>query len=311
MVFVGLSKLAKELNFKKHKGIIYGNLDGYLLTFSEDMGVKYLSITISEESPEKLDSITEKLSRIDFKREFRILDFLVTNIYILVIFHDNPGTMKKYREFIDWIIPQLKSYNIKGLSHCSHCFQPFDDKDIVYKNINNIVFALHNSCAKTVADEIKLEEESLKKYNILRASIGSLLGGVIFSIPIGILYYLGWYAGLFGFLIGLGAKKGYEILGGKAGKVKLSLVIVFTLLTVVLSKFLGEFIYFAMEITKGNVGAYYSQIPLLIKELLVNNTSYSTSIIIDIGVCFAFAFLGLSGVITELNDAKPTISDVS
>lgn len=309
MIFIGLSKLAKELNFKKSNGIAYGNLNGYLLTLSEGAGIKILTISISEETLEKLESLNKDLLEEDLKKNFRIINFSVTNLCIIVVFQDNPGTMKKYRLFIDWIIPKLKSYDIKGITHCSHCFQPIDNENINYKSINNTVFALHDTCAKEVIDEVKNSEEALK-HNVLLASIGSLLGGIIFSIPWAIAYYYGWFVGWLGFLIGIGAKKGYEIFGGKSSKLKLVITIFVTIISVIFAQILGEFIYCAFEISKGNIDIYYSEIPLLIKYLLLEDPLYRSAMIEDLIMGLIFGSLGIFSIISEIKNEKTTISDV-
>lgn len=72
-------------------------------------------------------------------------------------------------------------------------------------------------------DIYKNEEKQLGK-GIIGAILGSMVGSIVWAVA----YYMGWFFAVIGMLIGIGAKKGYELLGGKKCKAKVVVILIAT-----------------------------------------------------------------------------------
>ena len=99
---------------------------------------------------------------------------------------------------------------------------------------------------------------------------------------------MGWL----GFLIGIAAEKGYSILGGKAGKAKMWIVLGFSLLGVIIAQVVGDMVSLIPLVSRGEVYFTYGDIPNVIWTLLCENSEYQRSFIGNIVLGFIFALLG-------------------
>ena len=129
--------------------------------------------------------------------------------------------------------------------------------------------------------------------------IGALLGALIGAVPWAVASYFGWFVGWLGFLIGFLSIKGYEILGGKKGKMKIVIVCLTTVLGVFMGNIAGDVMSVWKELSELGVSLgesiqFYFEIlgePEVINDFLIN-----------LGLGLVFAALGVFGLFKEMVD---------
>lgn len=304
MVGYALKKLAKENNLTVSNGIAYGSFHGYTVTFFEGAGTKTMAISTRFDSEENMQKLVEQME-IDNKnieKEFRVMDFQLMNDCIIVVFHDNPGTMPKIYAFIDWFFPLLAFCEVPGADYCSECGQPLNGTG-TWKLINGIAFHIHEHCASRVLQEAERIEQIEDETNtgsyasgFAGAFLGSLVGGIIWAIVL----YIGYYAAVIGLLIGILAKKGYERFHGRKGIMKLPIVLITTAFGVIAGTFLADIITLFSMVHSGELyGLVYSDIfPLFIE--LFNDSEYISYTFRNIGAGLFFALLGIIDIIIAI-----------
>ena len=150
----------------------------------------------------------------------------------------------------------------------------------------------------------KMDNElgTTKKGSYLLGAVGAVLGAFIGSIPWAIVYYFGWFVGWLGFIIGICAVKGYEILRGKTGKVKVLIIILATIFGVACGQVIGDFIALGRMIATGEIpGATYMDIPSIYRYLIVENSiGFITDSLKNLVIGLLFAGLGIWRMIKSM-----------
>ena len=226
MIGSGLKKLAQENGMKVAKGVAYGSLRGYAATLSEGSGYKQLIITTKFPEVAKLDALQAKVNSRNITRELRVRTINIAPDRIHIVFHDNPGTMGKIREFIEWFFPMLDEANAGPVELCAECGMPITAG--CWKMIDGVAFHLHESCAQRVMNAISQEEQDRKDAdngNYVSGALGAVLGSSLGAVVWAIVLCMGYVASLVGLLIGWLADQGYNLLKGKQGKAKVWILI--------------------------------------------------------------------------------------
>lgn len=132
------------------------------------------------------------------------------------------------------------------------------------------------------------------KNNYLRGFLGALIGGIICTIPWILMYvYLNFMLSLLGAVIGFGAFFGYKFFGGKVTKKTAIIIAVASVISITVATFV---IIPLLLIAKEGLGIswyYYNY--------LYTNGDFVTGIIMDYLISVVFTFLGISGVIANIN----------
>lgn len=132
------------------------------------------------------------------------------------------------------------------------------------------------------------------KNNYLRGFLGALIGGIICTIPWILMYvYLNFMLSLLGAVIGFGAFFGYKFFGGKVTKKTAIIIAVASVISITVATFV---IIPLLLIAKEGLGLswYYF-------NYLYTNGDFVTGIIMDYVISLVFTFLGISGVIANIN----------
>lgn len=289
-------------------GVAYGSLQGYAATLSEGTGYKQLVIATKISQPERVEQMMQVVDQRDLKKEFRVLELEVGGDYFSVIFHDNPGTMKKLRAFVDWFIPLLRQYGVPGIQYCPHCGQPVGSEG-KWKLFDGVAIYVHESCAQSMlrGAEAEAEQQRLEDTGTYGGGVlGALLGAIVGAIPWAIVLQLGYVAAALGLLIGWLAKKGYELCHGKRGTGKLVIVILSCVVGVILGNLANDAITLAMMIQGGELpGFVYSDIPALMGALL-QDSEYLRVTLAGLGQGLLFALLGTFGMFREMKREDKT-----
>ena len=56
-----------------------------------------------------IDAIVNELEPLKIEKNYRVQELDFADEGVLVVFLDNPGTMKRMREFLDILVPKLKA----------------------------------------------------------------------------------------------------------------------------------------------------------------------------------------------------------
>lgn len=302
MIASKLKKLAVQHNLNISKGVSYGNMLGYAVTLSEGAGYKLIQISTTFPEPQKQLDLLNVCNERDLKSEFRVTNLLINPKGIQIVFHDNPGTMKKIYAFIDYFFPLLKEYGATPYNICTECHCEITSGH--WKLIDTVAYYLHDSCAEKIQRTIDSNSEMKKKEDTgsyITGFIGSLLGASLGALLWAILLSFGYIASVIGFVIGWLAEKGYTLLRGKNGKGKLFILIISIIFGVLLGTVGGEAISLVRMIINGELSGYtLGDIPILILFLLID-AEYISAVLGNVVLGFVFALLGVFSLLRRTN----------
>lgn len=293
MIGSGLKKLAGEYGMKVSNGVAYGSMRGYAATMSEGAGYKRIVLTTLIQDPVKLSALRQQFEGRDLLKEFRVQELEFGAKFINIVFHDNPGTMKKIYAFLDVFFPLLEASEATKADICVECATPAPDGK--WKLIEGTAYCMHEQCAQKILRLVQAQEEAEKlgsRESYLTGAVGALLGTVIGAVVWALVLKMGYVASIVGLLIAFLAVKGYDLLHGKQGKGKLLILLVCVVSGVVLGTF-GAYTYELMEmIGSGELpGMSYSDIPML-WSILLEDSEFVSAALKDILMGLLFAALG-------------------
>ena len=300
MIGSGLKKLANENGMKVAKGVGYGSLRGYAATLSEGSGYKQIVITTKFPDPAKLQELQNKVNGRNIQRELRVRNMAFAPNGVAIVFMDNPGTMKKIYEFIEWFWPLLEESGATKWNVCTEC--GCEATGGVWKLMDGIAYYLHPSCAEKVVRDLGEEEQARKDAdtgNYVTGTIGAFLGAAIGSVLWAVVLYMGYVASIVGLAIGFLAEKGYNLLKGKQGKAKVAILILAIIFGVLLGNFASDAITLATMISAGELPGFgYVDIPALIIVLLADG-EYMSATMGNVGMGLLFAALGVFSLLKK------------
>ena len=237
MVGYGLRKFAKENGMREDCGVAYGVLRGYGVTLSEGSGYKQMLICTRLPDPAGKQKLTQALESCDLNQQYRVTNFGMASNGINVVFHDNPGTMKKMLAFMDWLFPLLEEAGATKADIFQECGSPILEKPTWLLRGGVAAMPVHQACAERVCrsvarqNEARLEEET---GSYVTGAVGALLGGALGAVVWSLVLMLNLIAGLVGLLIGILSEKGYTLLKGKQGKGKVAILVAAIVISVIL-----------------------------------------------------------------------------
>ncbi len=301
MVGSGLKKLAGEYNMKIASGVAYGNLGGFAATLSEGSGYKQIVFATRFPDAVKKTEFMDAIQQVNVQKQFRVQNLGVGPRSIQVIFMDNPGTMKKIREFLTWFLPLLTEAGATGIHICTECGCDLTAGRWVL--VNGIAYYFHDSCADKVireieADNTQRKEEATGSY--LTGLVGALLGSAVGAVVWAIVLNLGYVASIVGLLIGWLAEKGYRLLKGKQGKAKVVILILAILAGVLLGTVGGDALTVAQMMGSGELpGFVMADIPWFLATMWAESPEYRSGMISNIGMGLLFAALGVWAILRK------------
>ena len=300
MIGSGLKQLATENGMRVSNGVAYGSLRGYAATLSEGNGYKAIVFTLGFPGDEQREGLLNAANAADIKKQYRVQKMLVLPKAIQIIFQDNPGTMKKIREFLDWFIPLLGQYSATTADICLECGGQISAGS--WKLIDGIAFHLHDSCAEKLRRQVATSNETRREeaqgsygMGLLGALLGAAIGAVIWALVLN----LGYVAALVGLVIGWLAEKGYTLLHGKQGKGKVAILIVAILVGVALGTIGADVFTLAEMINAGEIPLTYGDIPEFLLYMLQTDSEYVTATLTNLGMGVVFAGLGVYGILKK------------
>lgn len=272
MIGTGLKKMARENGMQTGHGVAYGSLRGFGATLSEGAGWKQIVFSTSISDAANRAYFMDAVNSVDVDKLYRVQKLGISTKFIQVTFLDNPGTMKKMYEFLDWFIPLLETYGAARADVCCECGFPVTSGTWALVNGNACCF--HDSCARKVKQELEAEnqtrrEESTGSYltGALGAFGGALLGSVVWALVL----VMGYVASIVGLLIGWLAQKGYDLLHGRQGKAKVLILILAIIFGVVAGTLASDVIFLVQMISDGELpGFVMTDIPFLMAAVMTD-----------------------------------------
>lgn len=264
MIGSGLKKLAAQNGLNIDGGVAYGMLKGCYVALSEGKGYKRMSIyvgchhasdapSVEGQIPEHLeaatavsDTIIEEAS--DFNT-YRIMTskhalpgvaIVQGGSAVQVNFFDNPGTLKCIEAFIENVLPSVAPYTEPTV--CAKCGRANGNSPKACLLTGETVVPMHQECADAVIEAAKARGQADKAgagktfLGVIGALIGALIGAIVWAL-IGL---AGYVASIAGFVAAFLAGKGYDLMGGKPGKMKVFTLVICIILAVILGTLLPE-----------------------------------------------------------------------
>lgn len=296
MIGSALKKLAAENGLTISGGIAYGNYQGYAITLSEGAGYKLLTVS-THLTDTACNWLNSQLSGHNLMKEFRVEDVQLSETGAVIVFNDNPGTMKRFHEFLQWFFPLLPQAGATGYDCCCSCGQPFNG-DETWKMAGDTPMHLHPGCAQSLFRDVQQEEAAEQKAGSYgKGLIGALLGGVLGAVLWALVLYLGYIAAVAGLVIGLLAELLYRAFGGKNGKGKIPILILGVVLGVVLGTFASDAFTLASMISNNEIALSFSEIIPYIFYLLGESTEYFDATMANLVEGLLFALIGMAGML--------------
>lgn len=300
MIGSGLKKLAGEYGMQVSNGVAYGSMGGFAATLSEGAGYKRIVFTTLISDPVKLSSLRQQFEGRNLMKEFRVQNLVFAAKFVNVVFHDNPGTMKKIDAFLEVFLPLLEESGATKADICVECGLPVTQGK--WKLIEGAAYCMHEQCAQKILRQVEAEKEAnqlAQKESYISGAVGAVIGAVIGAVVWAAVLYMGYVASLVGLLIAFLAAKGYELLHGKQGKGKLAILLLCVVLGVVLGTF-GAYTYEIVELIRSNEvpGLAYSDIPAM-WGLLLDDSDFVIAAFEDIMLGLLYAALGAWGIMSQ------------
>ena len=310
MIGKGLKNFAAANGLTVKNGVAYGIYRGVAITLNEGIGWKGISAAVRFETEEQVVKVRRWLSNEDRQTTYRIRGYSVSELSarpgsVTVAIVDNPGTMKLMEEFLNLFADMLREFNVKSVGICHSCGMP--DEGTCEILSGGTVFRLHDSCTVRMEDEIKEEQEAKRASGSLAlGTLGAILGAIVGVIPWVAVYCFGYMASALGLLIGISAKKGYELSRGRETKAKGIVILVCVLLAVILAEFVG--IVAANFADAKEAGMTLAETVEFVYDWAV--TDGLTAVIRELAIGWLFALLGIGKLLMETFEStaskKPT-----
>ena len=310
MIGSALKKMAKENGMQVAHGVAYGAYRSFALTMSEGAGWKALEFATRISDPAAEDTLKRKLNEVDLKRTYRVQNLVIGPRSIAIMFHDNPGTMKKIQAFLDWFLPLLEESGATKANICNECGQDtFGNGSWVL--IDGVAHYMHAACKDTVKRELADEAQAAKEEDTgshLTGALGAIGGALIGAVVWAVVLMMGYVASIVGLLIGFLAEKGYNLAKGKQDKGKIAVLVIAIVLGVLVGTVAAAAISLAQMIASGELYEFtYGEIPMLILFLMMNDVEYMMATVSNCGMGLLFAALGVFGI---LRKAKKEVSGI-
>lgn len=298
MIGSGLKKFAGEYGMKVARGVAYGSLQGFAATLSEGSG--YKQIVFSTKMTEQ-DTFLNEINQVNIQRIYRVQSLNITPNSIQIVFVDNPGTMKKIREFLAWFVPLLRKYSATSVNICAECGSEVANGR--WMLIDGVAYYMHESCAEKVRRETSESEEAQKQErtgSYVSGTVGALLGSALGAVVWAVVLNLGFVASLVGLLIGWLSEKGYNLLKGKQGKGKVAILIIAIIFGVLAGTFAADAFSLISLINNNELpGFTYGDVPVMILYLLSVDSEYLAATIGNILLGLLFAALGVFALLKK------------
>lgn len=314
MIGSTFKKYASEFGMQTKHGVAFGDMNGFAATFSEGAGYKQIQFSTTFPYEQAIDSLNTKLNEKNIRREFRVEKITLTPFSVSIVFHDNPGTMKKIRAFMEYFFPILRESGATGTNICPKCGETIENGQ--WRLLNGMAYHFHEDCAKEFSNELDDSYDQAQREDdgsYLNGFFGALLGSIAGAIVWAIVLMMGYVASVVGLLIGFLAERGYKLLHGRSGKGKVVILLIAVIVGVLLGTVGGWSLQVADLIRSGELpGATFADIPAIMQSIL-SDPEAMRELSSDVITGFIYAGLGVAVLIWRAGKevARPKVKNLN
>ncbi len=271
MLSSAMQKIANANHLRIDQNAAYGIAKGCFITLCEGVGYKRMYIYVgchhkSDDQgnpqpttegfsiPEHLivaNELAQNIARLaaDYKTYYVLNDknnlpgdrrmngVAVKNGYLVQVnFMAGMKTTSGIQAFIDNILPQVA--DLTEPNKCMKCGADNDASTVPVMLSGEAVVPMHAACADEhiaaleAAETAREAAKPAKRGNAFTGAVGAFIGAMLGAVVWTLIGMLGYIAGIVGWLIAFLSGKGYDLLGGKNGRIKIAVVIVCIILAV-------------------------------------------------------------------------------
>ncbi len=244
-----ISKLAKQWGFKLLSDIAYGRLDGYLVSFREDIGCKEMAVALSFKDEEGFEQAKGFLSTPYNMETYGIMSSSGFKRLLIIKFLDTEDFTLRIERFRKIFFAYIEGKVYKN--HCYVCDEELGEDEADIRLIDNIAYQVHASCVDKLEQMIAQHDKSYMKDRTVKKGIGgAVAGAALGSLPWMLSQIAATFVvGFLGFVIGYAAKKGYEKTGGTSGGKKTLILALISSGFAAVTQLIGWLIAFAVNRT--------------------------------------------------------------
>lgn len=232
----GISRIKKEFSLKESQGILYGDIQGYMITASRaerrvEIFVDARFDTAGAQAVEAVRALVTEQSASCSLSSYR-MD--ATGISVTAREKDAGRLI----DFVYKLLDKLVELKVDGLGVCSNCGRPIEAGCGVAMRIDSHA----HYCDRDCADRLLEANAELARHTVkARGSFAGFAGALTGCIAAMALYFVagvnGWFCAAVGVLFPVFAGLGYDMLGGNRSVDKVITVVIAPLVSLVLIAF--------------------------------------------------------------------------
>ena len=236
------------------------------------------------------------------KAQRSLLQYQVMSDGVAVGVRLNGKGMASLRMILPQLLGVLAQEGFTGTARCSRCGGESDGTEKIVLQGGTRAQLMHEACITSLADERKMavEQQSNSGKNYWMGLLGAALGTLVGLIPWVIIARMGYFASIFGLLIGVCAKKGYELCRGKLGRPKLVILVVCAVVGILFAEYIDIWLQVSAELV--GYGLSFGQTTALTTALILQEPAVLTEFLMNAGLGLLFAMLGLYGVFAQTKE---------
>jgi hypothetical protein len=268
MLWPGIKKLGKELQFKRINNEVVGMVKNCFIKLYDGQNMKVLELFAPEMNDSDKEYITEKLKINKVKKH----EWPENGVRIIFNEYFISYSINKIKailtDFADYF--SLKYPNQK--LHCQKCGVP---KDLEACRVDNISMIVCNDCYESLENEIS--DKNLENRYVPTNYLSGFLGSLLFSIPgilVTVLFFvflnmLAAISAVFYVFLGI---KGYKKFNGKVSRFGVLIIILSTVIMVGLGIIISYsvFIFKELKTIDFDMLFYILRMPEVQQEILQN-----------------------------------------
>ena len=235
MITKEYKELAEEYGLNIAAGVAYGSLNGLAVTMYCVGKKKAMAFATKFSDPVGQANLNDAIAQTNPTTKFYLKEFCMAPDRVLITFQNLPDDTTHIRAFLQWFLPLLASSGASPYNLCPECgFQISDGK---WKLVGNMACYVHTSC----------EERIVRTYGTVRKGfyISGIIGAII-GMGIGTLLWVafqkqGYMTAAASLAVGVFTGWGYNLLYGREGKGRFSILAIFIALGVTIGTFAPDF----------------------------------------------------------------------
>jgi hypothetical protein len=283
MLYPGMKKIGREKGWHRSKNLVTGYERGYLVNMGDGQGFKFISMNFLEIPDDRISIIKDSLEQL--KKQYRINGITVDSksLYVSIRELFVPAKKAAILNLLNAIIDILAGNSISRNDTCSECGS--NNFELHYLSTSEVILPLCKSCVDKARADLSRSKNEFD--NEEKFYVRGTLGAIVFSLPGVVIWmlvavYLQRIAAAVALLMAYASLKGYEIFGGKTGKLQKWILVLVNIVMVV----------FANYFTVGYILFIEKKMPLdQIPDILLNNEAVKKIMFEQIGLSFAVCFI--------------------